>query len=171
MTVFGVLTFAQQGVYDVINNLGSLVARFIFLPIEESFYVFFARTLYRGEPAARQKEVGGEVGVAPMNTGFILSPHPFISPLLYPPSLQGVVSLSANTLAMLLKFVLLVALTILSFGYSYSFLALDIYGGHLLSEGEGPSLLRWYCVYVLLLAVNGVTECFVFAAMSQAQVD
>ena len=88
-----------------------------------------------------------------------------------PPSLKGVVSLSANTLAMLLKFVLLVALTILSFGYSYSFLALDIYGGHLLSEGEGPSLLRWYCVYVLLLAVNGVTECFVFAAMSQAQVD
>lgn len=58
MTVFGVLTFAQQGVYDIINNLGSLAARLIFLPIEESFYIFFARTLYRGEPAARQKEVG-----------------------------------------------------------------------------------------------------------------
>lgn len=58
MTVFGVLTFAQQGVYDIINNLGSLAARLIFLPIEESFYIFFAQTLYRGEPAARQKEVG-----------------------------------------------------------------------------------------------------------------
>ena len=57
MTVFGVLTFAQQGVYDIISNLGSLVARFIFLPIEESFYIFFARTLYRGEPATRQREV------------------------------------------------------------------------------------------------------------------
>ena len=32
-------------------------------------------------------------------------------------------------------------------------------------------LLQWYCVYVLVLAVNGVTECFVFAAMSQDQVD
>ena len=72
---------------------------------------------------------------------------------------------------MLLKFVLLVALTILSFGFSYSFLALDMYGGSLLSDGEGPTLLRWYCVYVLLLAVNGVTECFVFAAMSQSHVD
>ena len=72
---------------------------------------------------------------------------------------------------MLLKFVLLTALTILSFGYAYSHLALEIYGGSILSEGEGPTLLRWYCFYVLLLAVNGVTECFVFAAMSQVQVD
>jgi oligosaccharide translocation protein RFT1 len=139
MTVFGVLTFAQQGVYDIITNLGSLVARFIFLPIEESFYTFFACTLYRGEPAARQTE--------------------------------SALTLSANTLSMLLKLVLLVALTILSFGFSYSFLALDIYGGSLLSGGEGPTLLRWYCVYVLVLGINGVTECFVFAAMSQPQVD
>ena len=35
----------------------------------------------------------------------------------------------------------------------------------------GPTLLRWYCLYVLFLAVNGVTECFMFAAMSQQQVD
>lgn len=35
----------------------------------------------------------------------------------------------------------------------------------------GPSLLRCYSSYVLLLAVNGVTECFVFAAMSQEEVD
>lgn len=35
----------------------------------------------------------------------------------------------------------------------------------------GPSLLRFYSFYVLLLAVNGVTECFVFAAMSKEEVD
>eukprot|EP00731_Ephydatia_muelleri_P003795 Em0001g3795a len=139
MTIFGVLSFAQQGVYDVINNLGSLVPRFIFLPIEESFYVFFASSLYRGEPPEKQRE-----GVLP-----------------------GV----AHTLAMILKFVIVVAMVILSFGYAYSYLALNIYGGKLLSGGEGPTLLRWYCVYVMLLAVNGVTECFVMAAMSQKQVD
>ena len=77
----------------------------------------------------------------------------------------------ADTLAALLKLVLVIAMVILSFGYAYSYLALDIYGGELLSNGEGPTLLRWYCVYVLLLAVNGVTECFMFSAMSQAQVD
>ena len=77
----------------------------------------------------------------------------------------------ADTLSIILKLVLLIALAILSFGYAYSYLALDIYGGSLLSGGMGPSLLKWYCVYVLLLAVNGVTECFVFATMSQAKVD
>lgn len=46
-----------SGVYDVINNLGSMAARFIFMPVEESFYVFFASTLYRGEPATQQKKV------------------------------------------------------------------------------------------------------------------
>lgn len=35
----------------------------------------------------------------------------------------------------------------------------------------GPVLLRCYCVYVLLLAINGVTECFTFAAMSKEEVD
>ena len=131
--------YVPLGIYDVINNLGSLAARFIFLPIEESFYIFFASTLYRGEPPERQR----------------------------PDSIP----LVANTLSMLIKLVLLVAMVILTFGYSFSYLALDIYGGDVLTEGGGATLLRWYCVYVLLLAVNGVTECFVFAAMSQQQVD
>ena len=32
-------------------------------------------------------------------------------------------------------------------------------------------MLKWFCVYVLLLAVNGVSEGFVFATMSKEQVD
>ncbi|XP_064130461.1 protein RFT1 homolog isoform X2 [Loxodonta africana] len=36
---------------------------------------------------------------------------------------------------------------------------------------QGPVLLRSYCLYVLLLAINGVTECFTFAAMSKKEVD
>lgn len=46
-----------KGVYDIVNNLGSLVARFIFLPIEESFYVFFAKVLERGKNVKDQKQV------------------------------------------------------------------------------------------------------------------
>lgn len=45
------------GVYDIINNLGSMVARFLFLPIEESFYVFFAKVLERGREVRHQKQV------------------------------------------------------------------------------------------------------------------
>ncbi|KAE8298633.1 Protein RFT1-like protein [Larimichthys crocea] len=139
MTFLNVLSFGDQGVYDIVNNLGSMVARFIFLPIEESFYIFFAKVLERGRNVKSQK--------------------------------QDDVAIAAEVLECLLKLVLVVGLIITVFGYAYSHLALDIYGGSLLSSGAGPSLLRCYSCYVLLLAVNGVTECFVFAAMSQEEVD
>lgn len=139
MTFLNVLSFGDQGVYDIVNNLGSMVARFIFLPIEESFYIFFAKVLERGRDIRSQK--------------------------------QEEVSIAAEVLECLLKLVLVIGLIITVFGYAYSHLALDIYGGSLLSSGAGPSLLRYYSCYVLLLAVNGVTECFVFAAMSQGEVD
>ncbi|KAM6256727.1 man(5)GlcNAc(2)-PP-dolichol translocation protein RFT1 isoform 1-T1 [Porphyrio hochstetteri] len=139
MTFLNVLNFGDQGVYDIVNNLGSLVARFIFLPIEESFYVFFAKVLERGKNVKDQK--------------------------------QDDVSMAANVLELLLKLVLLIGLTITVFGYAYSQLALDIYGGSMLSSGTGPVLLRCYSLYVLFLAINGVTECFTFALMCKEEVD
>uniref|UniRef100_A0A4W6EP01 Protein RFT1 homolog n=1 Tax=Lates calcarifer TaxID=8187 RepID=A0A4W6EP01_LATCA len=84
---------------------------------------------------------------------------------------QEEVAIAADVLECLLKLVLVIGLIITVFGYAFSHLALDIYGGSLLSNGAGPTLLRCYSCYVLLLAVNGVTECFVFAAMSQEEVD
>uniref|UniRef100_A0A8C0GBC7 Protein RFT1 homolog n=1 Tax=Chelonoidis abingdonii TaxID=106734 RepID=A0A8C0GBC7_CHEAB len=139
MTFLNVLNFGDQGVYDIVNNLGSLVARFIFLPIEESFYIFFAKVLERGTDVKLQK--------------------------------QDDIAMAAAVLESLLKLVLLVGLSITVFGYAYSQLALDIYGGSMLSSGSGPSLLRCYSLYVLLLAVNGVTECFTFASMCKEEVD
>ncbi|XP_011277866.1 protein RFT1 homolog [Felis catus] len=139
MTFLNVLNFGDQGVYDIVNNLGSLVARLIFQPIEESFYIFFAKVLERGKDATLQK--------------------------------QEDMAVAATVLESLLKLALLVGLTITIFGFAYSQLALDIYGGVMLSSGSGPVLLRSYCLYVLLLAINGVTECFTFAAMSKEEVD
>ena len=72
---------------------------------------------------------------------------------------------------MIIKMVLVIGIVMLVFGYSYSHLALDIYGGSLLLDGGGVFLLRWYCVYVLIIAVNGVTECFVLAVMSEDQIN
>ncbi|EPY76911.1 protein RFT1 isoform 4-like protein [Camelus ferus] len=108
---------------------------------------------------------------------------------------QEDVAVAAAVLESLLKLALLAGLTITVFGFAYSQLALDIYGGAMLSSGSeqltinlqvdphvpsafsyqmrgaGPILLRAYCLYVLLLAINGVTECFTFAAMSKEEVD
>ena len=52
-----VLPFCCVGVYDIVNNLGSLVARLFFQPVEESFYIFFAKVLEREKDAAHQKQV------------------------------------------------------------------------------------------------------------------
>ena len=105
MTIFGILTFSEQGVYDVINNLGSLAARFIFMPIEETYYTFFSKTLTRGQSASSQKSEN--------------------------------ITEAAKSLFLVLKFVSLVGITILFFGYSYSYLLLDFYGGKILSSNEG----------------------------------
>eukprot|EP00058_Branchiostoma_floridae_P028117 XP_002613608.1 hypothetical protein BRAFLDRAFT_93651 [Branchiostoma floridae] len=104
MTIFDVLSFGDQGVYDIINNLGSLAARFLFLPIEESGYLFFAQSLKRGKPIRDQDKES--------------------------------LALVSRVLQSLLKVVVLIGLTILVFGYAYSFLALDIYAGEMLSSGS-----------------------------------
>ncbi|PIK45196.1 hypothetical protein BSL78_17955 [Apostichopus japonicus] len=128
-----------EGIYDTINNLGSLAARFIFLPIEESGYLFFAQTLIRDVDVNKQPKES--------------------------------IDLASSVLKCLLKVVVLIGVIIWVFGAAYSYLLLDIYAGSLLSTEPGPTLLKWFSFYVLLLAINGTTECFVFAAMSQEQVD
>ncbi|BES98557.1 Rft protein [Nesidiocoris tenuis] len=56
MTLFTVLTFYEQGVYDVVNNLGSLAARFLFRPIEESAYFYFSQIIARDKDIAEQNQ-------------------------------------------------------------------------------------------------------------------
>lgn len=69
----------------------------------------------------------------------------------------------------LLRFVLILSLFVIIFGIPYSELVLHIYGGSNLSSGPGPRLLQMYCVYILFLAVNGLTEAFSQATMSIEQ--
>ena len=57
MTFLNVLSLGDQGIYYIISSLGSMVAYFIFVPIEESFYIFFAKVLERGSDVKNQKQV------------------------------------------------------------------------------------------------------------------
>ena len=70
-----------------------------------------------------------------------------------------------------LKSITALSVIIVVFGFSYSDVLLSVYGGEALSSGSAPLLMRAFWVYVLFLAVNGVTEAFVFSAMSKAEVD
>lgn len=134
-TWFSLMSLTQQGVYDVVANLGSLAARLVFAKVEESAYLYFNQTVKRGEKSD--------------DDGQDTSRH----------------------LKMILRAMTLLGLVILTFGYSYSHLLLHIYGGQVLSSGIGPSLLRGHCVFVLFMAINGVSECYSFALMTSQQVD
>jgi len=61
--------------------------------------------------------------------------------------LQESVQLVTHVLESSLKVAVLIGLTFVTFGYSYSFLLLNIYGGPVLTDGSGG----WHLYYLFLL--------------------
>ena len=90
---------------------------YVFLPIEESYYVLFCQVLIRGEGDRSQADT--------YTAGRIL---------------YGV-----------LKFVSLIGMIIVVFGFSYSHLALNIYGGEVISSGEGKKL---FIIFIYIHSVR-----------------
>lgn len=141
MTFLNVLTFEEQGVYDLVSNLGSLAARFVFLPVEESAYSFFAQSLTKLAKAGskKTKEMLIEIGAV-------------LGRLVRMMSLIGLV---------ILVYGLPYSNTVL---YLYG-------GEMLSDKGPGTKLLQANCINIFTLALNGVTEAFTFAAMSKEEMD
>lgn len=86
--------------------------------------------------------------------------------------LQKSVSESSIVLSQLCKVVVSIGLVAVAFGQTYSHTLLYLYGGSVLTADPLPTvLLKFHCFAVLLLAVNGVTEGFVFATMNNEQLN
>lgn len=65
-----------------------------------------------------------------------------------------------------------ISLVVVVFGQSYSHTLLYIYGGTKLVENQlSVTLLKFHSFAIVLLAVNGVTEGYVFATMTNQQLD
>jgi oligosaccharide translocation protein RFT1 len=108
ITAFSLLNFSESGIYDIINNLGSLIARFIFLPIEDASYVYFTNSIERGikyEALEQSKNIDHNKQL----------------------SLK-------SSFENLLKAVSLIGVIVLIFGQGYSQLLLQIYGGDRLGK-------------------------------------
>lgn len=136
MNFFPLISLAQQGVYQVVNNLGSLAARLVFRSVEAAAYKYFAQMMERGKPVTEQDQ---------KHIGEIVR---FLSSLLHS--------------------LVLVSLIIVTFGWAYSSLVLQLYGGAQLSDGGTP-LMRAQSFYVIFLAINGITEAYTFASMDDFQ--
>lgn len=140
MSVSPVLSFSEQATYDVVNNMGSLAARFIFRPIEDSSYFYFTQTIARDVMLKEQE--------------------------------PEKVSEASKVLANVCKVVMSIGLVGFVFGQSYSGTILLLYGGRDFVAGGLPELLlRWHSLAIILLAVNGITEGYMFATNTSKEID
>ena len=134
---------ADQGGYAVAANYGSLVARIVFQPIEETARVFFSKTLASsssskpgdGDPIARNQE-----------------------------ALQ---TASTVLLTLLLAFTHLLLLLI-TFAPPYLPLALSLALPRKYLATSAPAILGVYIYYIPAMAYNGVLEAFFASAASPA---
>ncbi|CAF1450278.1 unnamed protein product [Rotaria sordida] len=155
MSLFNLISYKEQAIFDIINNLGSLLPRLIFSTLEESAYAYFQQTLSRPKITKDQHMQDDQFQQKQLSSS---------------PSEQKTIKLNALIFCnYLLRFVIIISLLVITFGFPYSRTLLNIYGGTNLIEGSGPGLLRLYCIYILFLAINGITEAFSQATMSIKQ--
>lgn len=123
----------DQGVYGLVSNLGSLIVRLIFLPIELAAFTAFSIS---GGASASEDGVDKRKIEA------------------------------YDTLINALKFSVMASLLFSFFGPPYSYTLIKIMYGLKWSETEAPQVLSFYCYYVALLSLNGISEAFVHATAS-----
>uniref|UniRef100_A0A0E0LKR7 Protein RFT1 homolog n=1 Tax=Oryza punctata TaxID=4537 RepID=A0A0E0LKR7_ORYPU len=119
----------NQAAYGLVDKLGSLVVRIVFLPFEESSYATFAQ-LASGQ------------------------------------NLQNISNLEGSLLGAL-KLIMLIGLVVISFGPSYSYTLLKLLYGARYSDGDATVILRYYCFYIICLAMNGTSEAFLHAVANE----
>jgi oligosaccharide translocation protein RFT1 len=78
---------------------------------------------------------------------------------------------SVNVLTQLCSVVMSIGLIVLVFGQSYSSTLLWLYGGSKLILPLPVLLLKAHCLAVLLLGINGVTECYTNATADSATIN
>ncbi|CAH8259982.1 unnamed protein product [Arabidopsis lyrata] len=121
-------TSYNQAVYGIVDKLGSLVVRMVFLPFEESTYTTFAND--DNQDKSKKLRI---------------------------------------CLTEALKFVILIGLTFMAFGPSYSYSFIRLLYGEKWSDGEASLALQFYCLYIIVLAMNGTSEAFLHAVGKENQ--
>ncbi|KAG6788511.1 hypothetical protein POTOM_004578 [Populus tomentosa] len=131
----------NQAVYGLVDKLGSLVVRLVFLPFEESSYATFARSA-SGKDPNRSRKLGSCLSEA----------------------LKLVLLIGA-----FLHFLSLYAPSQIVFKFLYSYSLIRMLYGRKWSDGEASTALQYYCFYVIVLAMNGTSEAFLHAVATESQ--
>jgi oligosaccharide translocation protein RFT1 len=82
-----------------------------------------------------------------------------------PEAKRAALSACIDVFEVVMRFVVLVGLLFATFGANYAYVVVDTLLGAKWSSTSAPTVLAAYCGYVLLLALNGMSEAFVFAVV------
>ena len=140
-----------QGVYALANNYGGLLARLLFQPVEESSRSYFSRLL-----SASSSNTAASASSATPPTAAATNP-------------QSAVTQAKKNLHTLLRLYALLSVCIVTFGPVASQPLLSLVAGPRWSSAAAP-VLALYCLYIPLLALNGLTEAFVASVATEKQV-
>ena len=137
-------TTAQQGVYVVVDRLGSIVVRLLFQPAEEMSLA----TLGKLTALEKNSQVDRH--------GSQETQHTRTSS-----NIKSITESVHTNFSSWLLLLMLVGLTFVAFGPGFVHLFLHVLYGATWSSTSAPYTLGWYCVYVFFMATNGVCEAFV----------
>ncbi|KAI1029858.1 hypothetical protein LB503_008329 [Fusarium chuoi] len=129
-----------QGAYALANNYGSLLARLLFQPVEESSRSYFSRLLSSVTPVKQGGKPVQEVSEAKQN------------------------------LQTLLRLYILLASIIISLGPFAAPPLLAIVAGKQWAGSGAGDVLAAYCFYIPFMGLNGLTESFVASVATEAEV-
>ncbi|KAI9683669.1 MAG: Oligosaccharide translocation protein rft1 [Trizodia sp. TS-e1964] len=154
--LIGALANLQDvGVYALAANYGGLIARMLFQPIEESSRSLFAALLAQKEgqvPASNSEKKSPEVLEKSRQRRI------------------ADVNAAAGILSDILRFYMLVSIVAASIGPTAAPLLLRLVAGARWTATGAADVLSAYSYYIPLLALNGVTEAFVAAVATPAEV-
>ncbi|OZJ05387.1 hypothetical protein BZG36_02015 [Bifiguratus adelaidae] len=141
-------TNSDQGVYALASNYGtlrgSLVARILFAPIEETSRILFAKML------ANVPDITNIDAAQPLNA-----------------EQQASLRQVAFILSTLIKFHILLGLFFVGLGSNYTSTLIDTLVGSRWSQAG--SVLATYCLFVPFMGINGITEAFLQAVASESE--
>ncbi|KAF4450629.1 oligosaccharidyl-lipid flippase [Fusarium austroafricanum] len=129
-----------QGAYALANNYGSLLARLLFQPVEESSRSYFSRLLSSVTPVKQGGKPAAEVTEAKQN------------------------------LQTLLRLYILLSSIITNIGPFAAPPLLAIVAGKQWAGSGAGDVLAAYCFYIPFLGLNGITESFVASVATEAEV-
>ena len=136
----------DQGVFDLVFNLGSLAARLLFQYIEETSFSIWSKLSVIINSENSRSTQDNQVA-------------------------QEAISASAKVLILFLKTSTLLGCLFAFFGPAYSHtLIYLLYGTQWANHTEAPKILSIYCIYILFMSLNGITEAFIHSLSERTEI-